>query len=834
MGRVVVLSLGQGTLYDGFPVVTAQIGEADNPYHMKFTASLPPAPEIAELYRKWRSLYSAYYQRLTLRQEVDVDNDFEIEEAFVTHVSEVDLNDLCQQLSHRINAWLNIPEFRRIDQQLRTQLKPSEEIRLLIETNDNLLRRLPWHLWNLFEDYPNAEVALSASEYQQTRSSVNYTDKVRILAIFGNSQGIDISKDRNFLEKLSSQAEIEFLVEPKLEKFHDILWRKRWDILFFAGHSSSDEKACLQLNQTDEISFDQLKYALKRAINNGLKLAIFNSCDSLGLAQQLQELHIPQVIVMREPVPDVVAQEFLKYFLTEFSTGQSLYTAVRSGRERLQGLEGEFPCATWLPVICQNPAEVPMVWQKEQATVVTNVGRTNPERLEVRRVGMRKTKEGNWEEHPPRRTQRFLITCKQCWQILLVTVLVVTFVMGVRYLGFLQPWELHAYDNLVNLRPKNEKLDPRLLIITIDEADIQYQYQKNMNMRSSLSDEALAQLLQKLDQYQPKAIGIDIYHDFAVNPKYPSLATRLRQDERLFAVCKVSAPGDGAPDGILPPPEVPEERLGFSDFVADADSAARRQLIHLTPPLQSPCVAQYAFSYQLAKRYLETQGITPKINQQGNLQIGDVVFEQLTSHSGGYQGVDASGYQILLNYRSLPNADKIATQISLREFLNAQIKPELLESLKNRIVLIGVTAPSSSDNWETPYSFNALDNERQISGVFVQAHMISQIISAVLNRRPLLWWCSTWMEVLWVWAWSILGGIIAWRIHQPLYLGLSIFIAILALFSICFGIFIQAGWIPLVPSALGLMFSAVVLKVLPRPVVTNSKKMDAKLWAKTS
>lgn len=140
------------------------------------------------------------------------------------------------------------------------------------------------------------------------------------------------------------------------------MW-KEWDILFFAGHSSSNEKGRIQLNQTDSLTLDQLKYALKKAIIRGLNLAIFNSCDGLGLAQALFDLHIPQVIVMREAVPDVVAQEFLRHFLTAFSGGQSLYTSVREARERLERIEGKYPCATWLPIICQNPAEVPTTWQ---------------------------------------------------------------------------------------------------------------------------------------------------------------------------------------------------------------------------------------------------------------------------------------------------------------------------------------------------------------------------------------------------------------------------------------------------------------------------------------
>ncbi len=798
MSRLVVLSLGQGNLEDGFPAVTVQLGEQNNPYGMKFTASLPSAPEIAVLYRNWRSLYSLFHQRLGLRLnvEAEVDDDFEIESDYVTNISEVDLHNLCEQLDNRINAWLNSTQFHKIDQQLRTQLEPSAEIRFIIETNDNQLRHLPWHLWNFFTDYPHAEVGLSAAEYQQPNiiHANSSEKKVKILAIFGDSQGIEISQDRTFLEELSHQAEIEFLVEPSLNELNDRFWKQNWDILFFAGHSCTKEKGWLQLNHTDSLTLDQLKYALTQAIARGLKLAIFNSCDGLGLAQQLQSLQIPQVIVMREPVPDVVAQKFLKYFLAEFSSGQSLYAAVRYARERLQGLEKEYPCATWLPVICQNPAVAPMIWSQSAKTIIS----TQSDKI---------------------RFHHSLST------LLIASVLVGTLVMGVRYLGVLQPWELQSYDHLMQLRSPDEKPDSRLLIVTIDEADIQYQIQQKMNLRWSLSDQAFNQLLQKLDLYKPKAIGIDIYHDFPFDRKYPELANRLQHDDRLFAVCKVAAPVDQAQDGVPPPPEVPIQRQSFSDFVADEGDIPRRQLLHLTPPAKSPCVAEYSFNFQLAQHYLNAQSIGWKMNSNKKLQIGDVEFKELKSHTSGYQKIDASGYQILVNYRSLLSPQKIARQIALKDILTDQIKPELIESLKNRIVLIGVTASSSSDYWKTPYSSNAADNDKQIPGVFVQAQMISQILSAVLDKRPLLWWWSGWLEAVWVWGWSLLGGIIAWRIQQPLYLGLAIAIALIAIFTICFSIFTFAGWIPLIPSALALIVSAVVLKILPRPRI-NKKHLN--------
>jgi hypothetical protein len=93
-----------------------------------------------------------------------------------------------------------------------------------------------------------------------------------------------------------------------------------------------------------------------------LQLAIFNSCDGLGLAHELEQLHIPQMIVMREPVPDKVAQEFLNHFLRAFANGDSLYLARASSQRTIARSRGEFPCASWLPVICQNPVEVPPDW----------------------------------------------------------------------------------------------------------------------------------------------------------------------------------------------------------------------------------------------------------------------------------------------------------------------------------------------------------------------------------------------------------------------------------------------------------------------------------------
>lgn len=179
MNNLVVLNLGKGDLRSGFINVTALLWEQNNLHPIKITGGLPAAPEISELYRHWQLIYSALYSGLNYAPRIRV------EEKGLNHISEVELSSLSQQLEGKINAWLNSESFRNIDQKLRAHLNFSDEIRLIIETDDNLLRRLPWHLWNFFKHYPKAEVALSATEYQRTEKILSNPSqsKVRILAI---------------------------------------------------------------------------------------------------------------------------------------------------------------------------------------------------------------------------------------------------------------------------------------------------------------------------------------------------------------------------------------------------------------------------------------------------------------------------------------------------------------------------------------------------------------------------------------------------------------------------------------------------------------------------
>lgn len=817
MSKLVVLNLGRGTLEAGFPFVTVQLQEDETSAWRQFQGSLPPAPNITNLYRRWQLLYDLLYEARSINIGLRVmrvessqlleDDGLEVNESDVTHISDADFDEVCKELQKNIDNWLDCQEFRSIESQLRTYLSRTDEVRFIIQTEDYYLRKLPWHIWHFFNDYQRAEIALSPIEFKPEIKVNSSADRIRILAILGDSDGIDIEADKSLLSSLPNNPEIIFLEQPSRQQLDEYLWdRQGWDILFFAGHSLTKEDGAgyIYINST-EITIPQLKNSLRIAIERGLKLAIFNSCDGLGLARQLDDLHIPQTIVMREPVPDTVAQEFLKRFLTEFATGQSFYLAVRYAREQLQGLESDFPGASWLPVICQNPAYAPLTWAQMHRNYSINQNRFNSIPVSLNR-------------HV--RSRRLLRARRmRIYAVLLISVAITGMICGGRHQGMFQPWELKAYDQMVQLRP-DEGIDSRLLIIEVTEEDLQYQNQLGYERQGSLSDTALAQVLNRLEPLKPSVIGLDIYHDYPIKPSEANLAQKLANNKNFFAICKHNEPEIQHP-GVAPPLEIPDERLGFSDVVTDnSDGVLRRSVFQMTPNLDSPCPTETAFSFQIALHFLQNNGhsVLPFIkdnqvllgnNSNNSSNISNITMPIITSHWGGYQGIEDKGYQIMLNYRSR----QIANKVTLRQVLQGKVDANLVQG---KIIIIGTNTLTYKDQFYTPYSLNK-QLDQTMTGVSIQAQMISQIISSVLEKRPFVRIWYSWLETIWIWSWSVIGSCIALYYKKPASIVFLIVGVLCVIWFVCYSLFVmQSVWIPFIPAVLAIVFAAVVVSAYQR------------------
>jgi len=380
-------------------------------------------------------------------------------------------------------------------------------------------------------------------------------------------------------------------------------------------------------------------------------------------------------------------------------------------------------------------------------------------------------------------------------------------VIGIRFLGVLQPLEMLAYDHLMRQRA-SEPIDERFLIVEVTDDDIEWLIQNYPPGYGTVPDLALNQLLEKLEQYQPRLIGLDTYRDFKTGSNLAALATRLRENHRLITVCKL---GYRNSKGIKPPPDLSPsaipERVGFSDLIQDRDSIVRRHL--LVQASDEYCPTIDAFSLVIARRYLEAEGKVYKapFSTEGYylqpLQFSNTLFQGLSAFAGGYQGQSDADvtYQTLLNYRLVNgNPSEFAPRVRLRQVLDNQISET---DIKDRIILIGITAKISADDYFfTPYG--------EMVGVVIQAQMASQIISTVLDGRALMWWLPRWGDWLWIGVWSWIAGGMVWQFQRPLYIVVAGGLSCCILYGIVYIIFVNVnGWIPLIPAGLNLVTTGV-------------------------
>ncbi|MEO0970811.1 MAG: hypothetical protein AAFX80_21425, partial [Cyanobacteria bacterium J06639_18] len=341
---------------------------------------LPPAPEIPVLYQKWENSYISLVSPVRMGFKLKQTTNFSWFDEYQ------ECHRLAGDLRFQLNNWLlNI----KLQLQSVIELNFDSETILNINTQDitsqftkDVLHRLPWREWDYFPGNDCVEVALCLNESEhkttiQTREEV--FRRVRITSIFGDGRNIDIDTDKKLIEKLKPRgAELILLSQPKRPELIQ-LWDEPCDILFYSGHSQTDRKnrvASIEINERENLSIAEIRNTFREVIGStgasktkGLKLAIFNSCDGLGVAEQLSDLKLPYIIVWREAVPDKIAQYFLEYFLVSFAQGKSLFTSMRDARIKLQELkdiedtQNQLPGVNWLPIICQNTTEPPPTWE---------------------------------------------------------------------------------------------------------------------------------------------------------------------------------------------------------------------------------------------------------------------------------------------------------------------------------------------------------------------------------------------------------------------------------------------------------------------------------------
>ncbi|MEL6462075.1 MAG: CHASE2 domain-containing protein [Cyanobacteria bacterium J06621_15] len=376
-----------------------------------------------------------------------------------------------------------------------------------------------------------------------------------------------------------------------------------------------------------------------------------------------------------------------------------------------------------------------------------------------------------------------------------IFVLVVVILM--RMTGSIQPLEFMLLDTMLRLRP-TEPLDERVVIVGIDAKDIE------LVKQYPIPDEKIAELLTKLESYEPRAIGLDLFKNVPVEPGKEELEQVLSKNTNIIGIEKILPPGEVAPHQSLSP-----EQVGFADLLNDRDSKFRRYLLYTPDPKnpQKPEKDKYSLGLQLVTRFFNVEGtdLETGINDPNTIMIRGKELPQITSHFGGYVDVMDDGLSTLINFRNNSQPFQI---ISLRDVLSGKIEKKLL---RDHIILVGNRNMSAGDIFYT----SAIPTPKlrgQIYGVEYHAHVVSGILSYVIDNRPML---SSWGDVkeyLWIIFWGFVP-ITLGRLTQSVWSNLlSVSIAVICLFGYGYVMLWLWGiWIPVAPNFLILAVSGVGL-----------------------
>jgi CHASE2 domain-containing sensor protein len=388
------------------------------------------------------------------------------------------------------------------------------------------------------------------------------------------------------------------------------------------------------------------------------------------------------------------------------------------------------------------------------------------------------------------------------WSSLFVTL--VTIVM--RQAGVLQTLELQNFDQLMRLRP-DEGTDSRVLIVEIKDED-------NLPGSGYVSDQKLSKLLETLQSKGADTIGLSFYRDQTVGSGQERLREILSSSDRI-----IGAEGLPTKQGvsIQPPRGLSPDQVGFVDLLPDPDGYVRRILLGV-PDLKGGF--KFSFSLKVTESFLNRRKITLENGRRNPsaMRFNEVEIPQINAPNplpnvpgfpirinyGGYNNIDSGGVQTLLNFRTGQTPFQI---VSVQDILSGRVPRS---TIHDRVVLVGGLT-DKGDAVMTSYSTSSLD---PMPGVIVQAHAVSQILSAVFDKRPLMWAFPIWFDVLTVFTGAVASGMISSRFTSWIRLSGILLVSSGTLYSVCFIALLWMGcWLAFVPTLIASVITSFSIRL---------------------
>ncbi|MBP0016651.1 MAG: CHASE2 domain-containing protein [Cyanobacteria bacterium SBLK] len=338
------------------------------------SATLPYPRELQKRYQRWRQRYFRFYE-FKIAPEGSQGSKLP-ESGSLELLTEDAANNLIEAREGMLDAflhWLGEGEVRKIQERIWQELtilaqsasKTGEACGIdLFLSCDGELARLPWEAWSLApRGSPPDTVRLirtttNPPEGMKALRPDKRFRKPRILTILGADRRLELEEDLQIWRSLRAIATIETLdwqTEENSKAIKQAIAQtlqddRGWDILFFAGHSDETQYTGgrLELSPKVSLALGELEESLIQARKNGLRLAIFNSCNGLSIATRLVDLGL-QAVVMREPIHNDTARVFLNQFCQQLSLHKNVLEALSSARQYLESEPFAFPSAYLIP-----------------------------------------------------------------------------------------------------------------------------------------------------------------------------------------------------------------------------------------------------------------------------------------------------------------------------------------------------------------------------------------------------------------------------------------------------------------------------------------------------
>jgi CHASE2 domain-containing sensor protein len=354
----------------------------------QLNVTIPYPQSLNILYQDWQRTYLNYYKQYDDGGTKQTEIRGRVANSGIIQTPNVDLHAKLVQAEAKLlsefHKWLRSGELYEIRSAMETatpcgsianhhesSVNSSITANVFLTCNTLELERLPWEAWEIGQEF-----SLSLAKIRIVRKPLNihhglkiinrHPGKVRILVIWGDESGLDFAAEKKAIANFRKIADVTFIgwqpeiniQDLKTQIKNAIESDRGWDILFFAGHSNETALTGGEIAIASHValSISEIAPALTNAINKGLQFALFNSCKGLSIANNLIDLGLSQVAIMREPIHNKVAEEFFLRFLKTLAEFKDVHEALISASQHLKQEKNiTYPSTYLIPSLFRHP-----------------------------------------------------------------------------------------------------------------------------------------------------------------------------------------------------------------------------------------------------------------------------------------------------------------------------------------------------------------------------------------------------------------------------------------------------------------------------------------------